>query len=429
MWSAATGLSDLGTLGGTGSVAYAIDDAGRVVGESHIAGSRSRAFSWTSGGGMVDLGTLGGNYSGARGVNQTGQSVGSASPEAMIALNMRSAGQAGGGMVSLGTLGGTNSWANDVNDAVWWWAHPLLAGDPVHAPYHAFARAPGAAMKDLGTLGGPQSSGAAAVNNAGQVVGWAQNAAGEQRAVIWSVTIAASSPEATPRRSGAISTATAETELHVFRPSNGTWYVRYSALGYAGNDTFQWGLPGDIPISADFDGDGKIELTVYRPGDSTWYIRFSTHGYAAGGAQAVQWGLPGDVPVVADFDGDGRSELTVYRPSNGTWYIRFSTHGYSVGGAQELQWGLAGDLPIGGDFDGDGRTDLTVFRPANGTWYVRYSSLNYSTADRRGVPVGVAGRYPAGDGFRRRRQSGSHGLPAGERPLVHPPLLLGLRLV
>ena len=59
--------------------------------------------------------------------------------------------------------------------------------------------------------------------------------------------------------------------------------------------------------------------------------------------QAHQWGLSGDVPVTGDFDGDGRTELTVYRPSDGYWFVRFSSHEYSVATHGEFQWGLPGD--------------------------------------------------------------------------------------
>jgi hypothetical protein len=170
-----------------------------------------------------------------------------------------------------------------------------------------------------------------------------------------------------------------KSDIFVFRPSNGTWYTRYSAQGYstATAGAFQWGLPGDIPISGDFDGDGKIELTIFRPSNGTWYIRYSTLGYSIASAGAFQWGLQGDVPIAADFDGDGKTEITVWRPSNGTWYVRYSSSGFNTGNAGVFQWGLPGDVPLTGDFDGDGKTELTIFRPVNGTWYVRYSSLGY----------------------------------------------------
>src|SRR6185436_10703826 len=102
----------------------------------------------------------------------------------------------------------------------------------------------------------------------------------------------------------------------------------------------------------DADGDGKSELAVFRPSIGGWFLRTSSLNYSTATASFYQWGLPGDVPIAADFDGDGKTELTVFRPATGEWFIRYSTQNYEASTAGVYQWGLPGDVPLVGDFDG-----------------------------------------------------------------------------
>lgn len=163
------------------------------------------------------------------------------------------------------------------------------------------------------------------------------------------------------------------TDVSVFRPSAGSWYI----LNSSNSSVFatQFGQNGDVVVPGDYDQDGKADLGVYRNG--VWYLLQSQNGF-----RGVSFGLPGDRPVPADYDGDGKDDLAVWRPSDGVWYMLQSRDGF-----RGVQFGQNGDQATSGDFDGDGRADFGIFR--NGTWY-----LLQSTAGFRGVAFGLAGDRP-----------------------------------
>ena len=166
------------------------------------------------------------------------------------------------------------------------------------------------------------------------------------------------------------------TDVSVFRPSTGVWYLRQST---GGDRAVAFGAEGDVPVPGDYDGDGTTDLGIYRPSNGVWYLRQSTAGDSAS-----QFGADGDVPVPGDYDGDGTTDLGVYRPSTGVWYLRQSNDG-----DRATQFGAEGDVATPGDYDGDGTTDLGVFRPATGVWYIRQS-----TAGDRASEFGAAGDVP-----------------------------------
>jgi hypothetical protein len=187
-------------------------------------------------------------------------------------------------------------------------------------------------------------------------------------------------------------TARGKDDFVVFRPPDGKWYVLPSSPWIEPRPPvlvgLQWGHSGDVPIAADFDGDGKADLAVWRPSDGLWYVLYSTRGYSYANSGAFQWGRSGDSPIDGDFDGDGRNDLAVWRPSDGTWYVRLSSTRYVSGFG--VQWGAHDDIPVAADYDGDGKTDIAVWRPSTGTWYLLLSSRNYAYSSARAVQWGNA---------------------------------------
>jgi hypothetical protein len=155
-----------------------------------------------------------------------------------------------------------------------------------------------------------------------------------------------------------------KSDLSVFRPSTGGWYLQNSSSGFS---AVAFGAATDRIVPEDYDGDGRTDIAVYR--DGLWYILKSSDSKFLG----VAFGSPTDIPAPADFDGDGRAELTVYRPSSGSWYsFNLVNNAFT-----SVKFGASEDKPVVADYDGDGRADYAVYRPSSGRWYILQSQAGF----------------------------------------------------
>ncbi len=178
-------------------------------------------------------------------------------------------------------------------------------------------------------------------------------------------------------------------DLAVYRnaaSAGGQSYFFYRPSSEPGADfrAIAWGTRGDAPVRGDFDGDGKLDAAVFRAANATWYILQSSNNQVTEQA----FGIGTDVPVPADYDGDGKTNLAVYRRSNGYWYIARAA-GVPSRNFEAVQFGSAEDVPVAADYDGDGRADIAVYRPAGGVWYLLQTSAGFT-----GVQFGVAEDKP-----------------------------------
>ena len=180
-------LTDLGTLGGTESFAYAINDHGQIVGLARLSGDTSTHSFLYSNGTMTDLSPLNSGSIqtvGPTGINNSGQVASGLVVAGVYVPSIFDS--ASGDVELLGSLGGVTDFGfSGVATSI------SNSGDAVGYSYtdttnrHAFLYSNGL-MTDIGSLGG--YSAALGINDVGTIVGFSatETSAGPAHAFIYS---------------------------------------------------------------------------------------------------------------------------------------------------------------------------------------------------------------------------------------------------
>ncbi|GAB4556300.1 MAG: hypothetical protein OHK0023_28510 [Anaerolineae bacterium] len=161
-----------------------------------------------------------------------------------------------------------------------------------------------------------------------------------------------------PNLRSAVMQVTPDT-IGVRRGSN--FYLRnYNSDGVP-NLTVNYGLPTDIPLLGDWDGDGDDTVGVFRNG------LFMLKNNNTDGIPDIYalFGEGTDIPVVGDWDGNGTDTIGIVR--NGVFMLRNT----NTSGLPDIyaQYGLNTDIPLVGDWDGNGTDTIGIFR--NGLFMLR----------------------------------------------------------
>lgn len=153
----------------------------------------------------------------------------------------------------------------------------------------------------------------------------------------------------------------------------GRWSLRDSLSAGGSDSSFEYGLPGDVPVMGDWTGSGIETPGVVRgvrhspsgDGTLTWYLR-QVPGTGRPDA-VVEFGGLGDVPVVGDWNGDGTTTIGVVRGNR--WLLRNSN---TAGPADlDFRYGDPADVPVVGDWNADRVDSPGVVR--GGQWRLRNS--------------------------------------------------------
>jgi parallel beta-helix repeat protein len=196
-----------------------------------------------------------------------------------------------------------------------------------------------------------------------------------------------------------------KSDIGVFRNSTHLFYLDYNGNGVWNGSVvdrqYNFGLSGDLPVSGDWNNDGKSEIGVFRNSTHTFYLDYNANGVwnVPPADRQYNFGLSGDLPISGDWNNDRKSEIGVYRNSTKLFYLDYNGNGVWNGSVVDRQYNFSsksGDLPVSGDWNNNGISEIGVFRNSTHMFYLDYNGngvWNGSVVDRQ-YNFGLSGDLP-----------------------------------
>ena len=196
----------------------------------------------------------------------------------------------------------------------------------------------------------------------------------------------------------------AQTRIGVFRNSTKRFLLDYNGNGAwdgASIDRqYNFGISGDIPVTGDWNDDGKSEIGVFRNSTHTFYLDYNANGVwnVPPADRQYNFGLSGDLPISGDWNNDRKSEIGVFRPSTHLFYLDYNGNGvWNVPPAdRQYNFDISGDIPVTGDWNNNGISEIGIYRNSTKLFYLDYNGngvWNGSVIDRQ-YNFGISGDTP-----------------------------------
>ncbi len=152
----------------------------------------------------------------------------------------------------------------------------------------------------------------------------------------------------------------AHDDIDIFRPGENKWHLNSNGDGDLDrcNTDKCFALSvyqsGDVPVAGDWTGRGTTQMGVFRPSTGQWFLDRNANGKWDGCSKDLcvsSFGSSGDMPVSGDWNGNGVSKIGVFRPSTGEWFLDLNGNGKWDGPSLDLYvpgYGQSGDVPVVG---------------------------------------------------------------------------------